>query len=158
MSAPQDDFMELPNSFLDIDKTDLWTVDSQMRSLKPGETIWTHFPIRDGTGELWSSDGNSWASSLLFKRGGPHSRISGLPLHIKVVGYFVRALCLWQGPRFKLADWKELPAGKKMMLSPVQCEKEQELADFRVGYFRRNGTGQFQLINEEDGSLWVGRA
>lgn len=151
-------FDALPFTKADIDETSTWDLTELMTELRPGEAIWTRFHVADEVGELWSSDGCACMGDLLFRRTGPHQNIFSLPLHIKRVGRYVRTFCLWKGPSFKLADWKQLPAGSKMLLSPEPCELEEDLAHFRAAYLRRAGIGHFDLLEEGDGSLWVGRS
>lgn len=119
-----------------------------------GQRLWFGFEDEDERGLCDDASGRN-EQNLIEEA--TRSWKWGVPVLAKRVGQFVRAFRLWDGPPRKLSDWRQLASGHSMMLSPVPCEKEEELAFGRASYLSKQGVGTFAVETRDDGSLWVSK-
>lgn len=122
--------------------------------INPGQSLWFEFGDENERGLMDDPTGRSERDLI---QSAANAWKQGVPLVAKRVGRLVRVFRLWNGPPRKLSDWRQLPFGGSMMLSPVPCEKEEELAYFRTQYLGRQGVGNFAVETRDNGSLWVSK-
>lgn len=154
MSAPSLFWLDANNLFVPprtfVVPSAIWEDD-----IAPGQCLWFGF---EGENERGLRDDEGCRQDFGLIMDAAISSKRGIPILARRVGQLVRAFRLWNGPPHKLSDWRQLPLGHSMMLSPVPCEKEEDLANFRVRYLVQKGVGEFSVETRSDGSLWVTKA
>lgn len=115
--------------------------------LQPGQTEWVG-PLPPSHAD-YVREGLQWYPRRQERR--------GVRLLVTLVGQYVRFHRLAEGPTHKLSDWKQLAAGRRMLLSLAATGDDVEKAHTRATYMRAKGYGRFRPAVDEDGALWVER-
>lgn len=126
--------------------------DSDSLYLRAGETDW-HGPYPS------HSDGmkEQRHEHRLAVKNAVKAGKAGIPLHVQLVGAFIRTRRLQEGPAKKLSDWCQLPPGVPMLLNPNATADDAEHARGRADYLRYKGRGCFRTWTDEAGALWAER-
>lgn len=82
---------------------------------------------------------------------------AGIPLHVQIVGAYIRTRLLFEGPAKKLSDWKQLSPGSRLLVNPYPTADDVEKAVNRVKYMHHNGFGSYRSWTDDVGALWVER-
>lgn len=120
-------------------------------TLKVGETAWLSPPT--------GFDSEYWPLQRVLQSSlHEAARLAkqGVHYHVQQVGTYVRVRRL-RHPTAKLADWRELNIGERMLVNPASTPEDIERANVRLGYMRHKGQGRFLCYVDEVGALWVTR-